>query len=127
MRKPEGEWLKSAPIRRLSFDIECCGRKGIFPEPEHDSVIQIANYLTLYGTGEEVAKVVFTLQACAPIAGATIISFDTEKELLRAWYATTSLPSFKHVRRQTFHAEPNMISSPFPLSAAKASLSAFQT
>src|SRR6218665_354721 len=24
----EGEWLKIAPIRILSFDIECAGRKG---------------------------------------------------------------------------------------------------
>ncbi len=29
--------------RILSFDIECAGRKGIFPEPEKDPVIQIAN------------------------------------------------------------------------------------
>lgn len=26
----EGEWLKIAPIRILSFDIECAGRKGQF-------------------------------------------------------------------------------------------------
>lgn len=25
---PEGEWLKVAPFRILSFDIECAGRKG---------------------------------------------------------------------------------------------------
>ena len=34
---------KIAPARILSFDIECAGRKGIFPEPQHDPVIQIAN------------------------------------------------------------------------------------
>ena len=27
-RKPEGEWSKVAPLRVLSFDIECQGRKG---------------------------------------------------------------------------------------------------
>jgi DNA polymerase delta subunit 1 len=32
----EGEWLKIAPLRILSFDIECAGRKGIFPEAEKD-------------------------------------------------------------------------------------------
>ncbi len=32
-----------APLRILSFDIECAGRKGVFPEPEKDPVIQIAN------------------------------------------------------------------------------------
>ena len=26
---PEGEWMKIAPFRILSFDIECQGRKGI--------------------------------------------------------------------------------------------------
>ncbi|KAF4530684.1 hypothetical protein B566_EDAN004923 [Ephemera danica] len=41
--QPEGEWLRVAPFRILSFDIECAGRKGIFPEPQHDPVIQIAN------------------------------------------------------------------------------------
>lgn len=39
----EGEWQKIAPVRILSFDIECAGRKGVFPEAEHDPVIQIAN------------------------------------------------------------------------------------
>ena len=47
--KPEGEWSKMAPLRILSFDIECAGRKGIFPEPNHDPVIQIANVVTRYG------------------------------------------------------------------------------
>ncbi|GAB0493770.1 hypothetical protein MMPV_005055 [Pyropia vietnamensis] len=49
VHKPEGRWLLSAPLRRLSFDIECAGRKGVFPEPEHDPVIQIANYVSLHG------------------------------------------------------------------------------
>lgn len=40
---PEGDWADVAPFRILSFDIECAGRKGIFPEPEKDPVIQIAN------------------------------------------------------------------------------------
>lgn len=40
---PEGDWSAIAPFRILSFDIECAGRKGIFPEPDKDPVIQIAN------------------------------------------------------------------------------------
>ncbi len=28
----KGEWNKVAPLRILSFDIECAGRKGHFPE-----------------------------------------------------------------------------------------------
>lgn len=30
---PEGQWQRIAPLRVLSFDIECAGRKGLFPEP----------------------------------------------------------------------------------------------
>lgn len=41
--EPEGEWADVAPFRILSFDIECAGRKGIFPEAQKDPVIQIAN------------------------------------------------------------------------------------
>ena len=36
-----GVWSRMAPFRILSFDIECSGRKGHFPEPEHDPVIQV--------------------------------------------------------------------------------------
>jgi DNA polymerase delta subunit 1 len=34
-----------APFRLLSFDIECQGRAGLFPEPEHDPVIQVGEQL----------------------------------------------------------------------------------
>lgn len=46
---PEGDWQKIAPLRILSFDIECAGRKGIFPEASIDPVIQIANMVTRQG------------------------------------------------------------------------------
>ena len=46
---PDGAWSKIAPLRILSFDIECAGRKGIFPEAEQDPVIQIANMVTRQG------------------------------------------------------------------------------
>jgi len=45
----EGDWSHIAPLRILSFDIECAGRKGIFPEPDIDPVIQIANMVTRQG------------------------------------------------------------------------------
>ncbi len=44
-----GEWAKIAPFRILSFDIECAGRKGIFPEADKDPVIQIANMVVRQG------------------------------------------------------------------------------
>lgn len=46
---PEGQWSHVAPLRILSFDIECAGRKGIFPEADKDPVIQIASMVTRQG------------------------------------------------------------------------------
>lgn len=83
--EPEGEWSKVAPFRILSFDIECAGRKGIFPEPEVDSVIQIANMVMKQGEKEPFIRNVFTFKSCSPIIGSQVLSFKTEQELLRAW------------------------------------------
>ena len=48
---PDGEWLRVGPLRILSFDIECAGRKGFFPEAEKDPVIQIANWVSVQVRG----------------------------------------------------------------------------
>mmetsp|Transcript_69065 Transcript_69065/g.218444 ORF Transcript_69065/g.218444 Transcript_69065/m.218444 type:complete len:1084 (+) Transcript_69065:53-3304(+) len=82
---PEGEWSKLAPVRILSLDIECAGRKGHFPEPEHDPVIQIANMLTIQGQAKPKVKNVMTLGTCAPIVGAEVMPFKDEKDLLKTW------------------------------------------
>mmetsp|Transcript_68037 Transcript_68037/g.76173 ORF Transcript_68037/g.76173 Transcript_68037/m.76173 type:complete len:1199 (+) Transcript_68037:49-3645(+) len=84
-RKPEGEWSKIAPLRVLSFDIECQGRKGYFPEAEKDPVIQIANALTINGEKLPLVQNVFTLKGCLPIVGAQVISSDTEVDMLMKW------------------------------------------
>ena len=85
VRKSEGEWSKIAPLRVLSFDIECQGRKGHFPEAEKDPVIQIANVLTCYGDKNPIVQNVFTLKGCLPIVGAQVISSDTEEDMLAKW------------------------------------------
>ncbi|KAI9076550.1 hypothetical protein K1719_041536 [Acacia pycnantha] len=82
---PEGDFSKMAPFRILSFDIECAGRKGHFPEPTHDPVIQIANLVTLQGEGQPFIRNVMTLKSCSPIVGTEVMSFDTEREVLLAW------------------------------------------
>ena len=84
--KPEGEWMHIAPMRILSFDIECSGRPGIFPEADKDAVIQIANHVTLQGSTTPVLKNIFCLDECAPISGAQVLSFATEAEMLRSWH-----------------------------------------
>ncbi|KAF8011824.1 hypothetical protein BT93_I0077 [Corymbia citriodora subsp. variegata] len=82
---PEGEFSKMAPFRILSFDIECAGRKGHFPEPNHDPVIQVANLVTLQGESQPFVRNVMTLKSCSPIVGVDVMSFDTEREVLLAW------------------------------------------
>src|SRR3954468_3993090 len=83
--KPIGEWSKMAPLRILSFDIECAGRKGIFPEANHDSVIQIANIVTKYGEKKPFVRNVFCLDATSPIVATQILAFDDERKMLSAW------------------------------------------
>ncbi|CAI0414268.1 unnamed protein product [Linum tenue] len=88
---PEGEFSKMAPFRILSFDIECAGRKGHFPEPTHDPVIQVANLVTLQGESQPFVRNVMTLKSCSPIVGADVMSFETEREVLLAWRRAQSL------------------------------------
>ncbi|CAG8667152.1 4956_t:CDS:2, partial [Ambispora gerdemannii] len=70
---PDSEWSKIAPLRILSFDIECAGRKGSFPEASIDPVIQIANTVTIQGENKPFIRNVFTLDTCAPIVATDII------------------------------------------------------
>ena len=79
----EGDWQKCAPLRVLSFDIECSGRQGIFPEAKHDSVIQIANMVMLQGEKDPFIRNVFTLNSCAPIPGSDVRCFSREDDLLQ--------------------------------------------
>nr|BAJ78774.1 DNA polymerase delta catalytic subunit [Panorpa takenouchii] len=83
--EPEGEWAKVAPFRILSFDIECAGRKGIFPEAQHDPVIQIANMVIRQGENEPFLRNVFTLNTCAPIVGSQVFSYEKENKMLEKW------------------------------------------
>ncbi|ELK30158.1 DNA polymerase delta catalytic subunit [Myotis davidii] len=82
---PEGQWQRIAPLRVLSFDIECAGRKGIFPEPERDPVIQICSLGLRWGEPEPFLRLALTLRPCAPILGAQVQSYEREEELLQAW------------------------------------------
>lgn len=84
-------------MRVLSFDIECAGRKGIFPEANIDPVIQIATMVTRHGewlcrlctdeSGETKPFIrnVFTLNTCAHIVGSQVLEFRDERDLLMEW------------------------------------------
>ncbi|XP_066252810.1 DNA polymerase delta catalytic subunit [Euwallacea similis] len=82
---PEGDWGDVAQFRIHSFDIECAGRKGIFPEPQVDPVIQIANVIQLHGAKEVMIRNIFCLKSCAPIGHAEVYCYETEDEMLDAW------------------------------------------
>ncbi|CAI5760416.1 unnamed protein product [Candida verbasci] len=81
----EGEWLKMAPLRILSFDIECAGRKGIFPEAEHDPIIQIANVVSKSGESKPFVRNVFTVNTCSSIIGSQILEHEKEGDMLLHW------------------------------------------
>lgn len=81
----DGEWAKMAPLRILSFDIECAGRKGVFPEANQDPVIQIANVVTRYGETKPFVRNVFCLDTCSSIVNTHILEFDAEEKMLMAW------------------------------------------
>ncbi|KJH52362.1 DNA polymerase [Dictyocaulus viviparus] len=85
VHEPEGIWSDVAPIRTLSFDIECMGRRGIFPDANEDSVIQIANMVKVEGESEPFIRNCFVLGTCSPVIGSEIIQCDSEKELLESW------------------------------------------
>lgn len=74
-----------APLRILSFDIECAGRKGVFPEPNQDPIIQIANVVTRYGEPKPFVRNVFCLDTCSLIVNTQIFEFDREEKMLMAW------------------------------------------
>ena len=81
----DGEWAKMAPLRILSFDIECAGRKGVFPEAHMDPVIQIANFVTRYGEEKAFVRNVFVLDTCSSIVNTQILEFSAEDKMLLAW------------------------------------------
>lgn len=79
------KWSHIAPLRILSFDIECAGRPGSFPDPGHDPIIQIANYVTVQGVEKPLCKNIFMFGTCTPIIGTDVRCYKTEKEMLLAW------------------------------------------
>ncbi|CAI2375632.1 unnamed protein product [Moneuplotes crassus] len=76
---------KIAPLRILSFDIECAAEGHRFPTAEKDAVIQIANICMTSDKKEPFIRNIFTLKSCAPIVGTEVFSFENEKDLLIAW------------------------------------------
>lgn len=74
-----------APLRVLSFDIECASDPGVFPTPDKDPVIQIACVCKEQNSTEPFAKIIFTQGTCAMTRGADLVTCKDEKTMLRKW------------------------------------------
>ena len=85
IHKPEGKYAKVAPLRILSFDIECAAKDGKFPTAKEHPVIQIANICKEFGQTEPFVQKIFTLKSCADIPHAEVHSFEKETDMLNEW------------------------------------------
>ena len=59
--------------------------QGKFPDPEFDSVIQIASRVTCLGSSTSAVNNILTLKECSPIIGAEVMCFENETDLLLKW------------------------------------------
>ena len=77
------------PLRVLSFDLEAAGRRGVFPDPGVDPVIQISIHMFCgHITGEEPFKprpILLSFKDCDPILDADVLSFPKEESVLLAF------------------------------------------
>ena len=55
---------------------------GVFPEPDKDPVIQIANMVKKQGEADPFIRNVFTLNTCAAVIGSQVLPYSSEKDLL---------------------------------------------
>ena len=77
-----------APFVVASFDIECNSSTGKFPDPnvKDDACFQIAVSLCTFGNDEPYDKTCFCYKKTdSNLDGCTILSFDTEREMLEAF------------------------------------------
>ena len=78
------EFSVIAPLRILSFDIECSSY-GSFPNAEKDPVITIGVVLKLHNEKEESHRILLQLGSCDEIYGCDLYTFDNERDLLIAF------------------------------------------
>ena len=78
---------KVADISILSYDLECTSGDGSFPQADRDTdkIIQIGSTISYNGKEDCYFKHIITLGSCAPIEGAIVESYETEREVILAW------------------------------------------
>lgn len=77
-------WSEIAPVRILSFDIECTAKKG-FPNAQFHPVITIGAVGKLHTNKKEDFRVVLQLKQCSDVSGAQLQWFEDEFQLLQAF------------------------------------------
>ena len=77
----------NAPLRILSFDIECNSKDGGFPQARRkgDPVIQIGSTYTYLGQSIPYRQHIVCLKKTSPVEGAIVESYGTEEEMILAW------------------------------------------
>jgi len=77
----------NAPLRILSFDIECDSCDGQFPQADRmkDNIIQIGSTYTYLGKSEPYRQHMVTLKSCDPIDNAIVESYEDERDLILSW------------------------------------------
>jgi DNA polymerase elongation subunit (family B) len=77
----------NAPLRILSYDIECFSHDGEFPQAsrKEDPIIQIGSTYTYIGKSDPYRQHIVCLGKTADVDGAIVESYETEKDLLRGW------------------------------------------
>jgi len=75
-----------APLKIMSFDIECHSSTGAFPDPKNpeDAVFQIGMTIKEFGRGQAPERKCLCLKKTS---GPDVESFETERDLLRAFGA----------------------------------------
>jgi DNA polymerase elongation subunit (family B) len=89
----EREWpLIPSRFRVASLDIECAGRRGVFPDPLHDPIIQIATFIVVHGENQPLSFTIHTWRAAdeadAFEAGgfrATYVLCLDESDMIEKW------------------------------------------
>eukprot|EP00452_MALV-II_sp_L67-6_P000218 gene218-46_t len=84
---PAADQSSIAPLRILSFDIECWNQFGKgFPEAKINPVIQIAAEVKEVGSKDKnYTQVVWTLDSCGDIGDTEVMSFEDEREMLNSF------------------------------------------
>lgn len=78
------EWSEIAPLRILSFDIECVSKKG-FPSAQLHPIITIGITGKVHTSKKEEFKIILQLKECSDVSGSMLRCFEDEFDLLAAF------------------------------------------